>query len=603
MNLKGILGKSRVTAKTPQSGTLTLGFFPCDGALTSCASGNTGSLKAHTITLPNLGSLTQVFAYDGLNRLLSAGESGVGTQWSQTYSYDAAGPPLGNRWVANSTGFTLSSLTPTMSSNYAASNSNQLMTPATYVYDANGNQTSAPNAAASSTFDAEGRMLSNILNAVASTYTYDGEGQRVMKVTSSGAASATTTYVYDASGNLAAEYTTGSNLPSGVISPCGSIAINSTTTCYVTVDQLGSTRMVTDSSGSVWRRYDYLPSGEEIPIGLGGRTSGLLYQLSTNTASTETTGQYGDGFSLKFTGQIRDYETGLDYMNARYYSPAQGRFISPDPANAGADPTNPQTWNGYAYVGNNPTSVSDPDGLGFWSSFGNFFLNLGLDFLTGGLNAILGGVHIGASAGSIGGCGGPLGNCGTLGSGPWSEGNGLGDVQDPGRFIMDATAAPSGGLFGSNDADIFTGFGPSLIPVVFWPKFKKIDCAGYTAVSSILTQTRQSGLEWGGYIFRSGAGYTFSEPIRGTPVALPGFFKIPTPDGMQQAGWYHTHPKVPGHDANRFSWPDVFITSHLNGYDGKGPGYLGVPSGTILKLSPGRGSIPTSIQRGVCSGN
>ena len=148
--------------------------------------------------------------------------------------------------------------------------------------------------------------------------------------------------------------------------------------------------MVTDSGGNVTQRYDYLPSGEEIPQGLGGRTSGLLYQLDSNNASTETTGQYGDGFNPKFVGQIRDPESGLDYMNARYYSPAQGRFISPDPANAGADPTNPQTWNGYAYVGNNPTSVSDPDGLGFWSSFGNFFLNLGLDFLTGGLNAILG---------------------------------------------------------------------------------------------------------------------------------------------------------------------------------------------------------------------
>ena len=123
--------------------------------------------------------------------------------------------------------------------------------------------------------------------------------------------------------------------------------------------------MVTDNTGAVQRRYDYLPSGEEIPTGLGGSTTALGYQLTTNNQNTETTGQYGDGFNPKFTGQMRDYESGLDYFNARYYSPAQGRFISPDPGNAGGDLKNPQTWNGYAFVANNPTTLTDPSGLGF----------------------------------------------------------------------------------------------------------------------------------------------------------------------------------------------------------------------------------------------
>jgi hypothetical protein len=47
----------------------------------------------------------------------------------------------------------------------------------------------------------------------------------------------------------------------------------------------------------------------------------------------------------------------------RYLSGAQGRFQSPDPGNAGADPSNPQSWNGYAYVGNNPLSYTDPSGM------------------------------------------------------------------------------------------------------------------------------------------------------------------------------------------------------------------------------------------------
>jgi RHS repeat-associated protein len=59
---------------------------------------------------------------------------------------------------------------------------------------------------------------------------------------------------------------------------------------------------------------------------------------------------------------MRDTESGLDYFNARYYSPEQGRFVSVDPANAGSDPSDPQTWNGYAYVGGNPMTYTDPSG-------------------------------------------------------------------------------------------------------------------------------------------------------------------------------------------------------------------------------------------------
>ena len=66
---------------------------------------------------------------------------------------------------------------------------------------------------------------------------------------------------------------------------------------------------------------------------------------------------------MKYAGQARDSETGLDYMHLRYYDPVQGRFQGADPANAGADAGNPQTWNGYAYVNNNPLNYVDPSGL------------------------------------------------------------------------------------------------------------------------------------------------------------------------------------------------------------------------------------------------
>ncbi len=58
--------------------------------------------------------------------------------------------------------------------------------------------------------------------------------------------------------------------------------------------------------------------------------------------------------NAKFTGKEPDQETGLDYFEARYMSAAQGRFMSPDPENAGAVAGNPQSWNAYSYVVNNP---------------------------------------------------------------------------------------------------------------------------------------------------------------------------------------------------------------------------------------------------------
>jgi len=66
---------------------------------------------------------------------------------------------------------------------------------------------------------------------------------------------------------------------------------------------------------------------------------------------------------VRYTGKERDGETGLDYFLARYYSGAHGRFTSPDPLMASARISDPQTWNRYAYVRNNPINMIDPDGM------------------------------------------------------------------------------------------------------------------------------------------------------------------------------------------------------------------------------------------------
>jgi len=64
------------------------------------------------------------------------------------------------------------------------------------------------------------------------------------------------------------------------------------------------------------------------------------------------------GLSL-FTGKERDAETGLDYFGARYFSGAQGRFTSPDPPLVDQSTEDPQSWNLYSYVRNNPLRSID----------------------------------------------------------------------------------------------------------------------------------------------------------------------------------------------------------------------------------------------------
>jgi RHS repeat-associated protein len=144
-----------------------------------------------------------------------------------------------------------------------------------------------------------------------------------------------TVYVYDIGGKLVAEYSSGA----ASVPPCH--------TCFLSTDHLGSTRLVTDENGNTVSRHDYIPFGEEIAANTGGRDS---------TFGTQ------DFVNQKFTGKERDQETGLDFFGARYMSSALGRFTSPDVPLADQWEKDPQSWNLYSYVRNNPLRAIDPTG-------------------------------------------------------------------------------------------------------------------------------------------------------------------------------------------------------------------------------------------------
>jgi RHS repeat-associated protein len=119
---------------------------------------------------------------------------------------------------------------------------------------------------------------------------------------------------------------------------------------WLVTDQLGTPRMIFNQSGSLAgvSRHDYLPFGEELFAGTGGRTVSQGYSAADNVRQ-------------KFTSKERDIETGLDYFGARYYSSVQGRFTGVDIA--GPNLSNPQSLNKYAYTLNNPLRYIDRNGL------------------------------------------------------------------------------------------------------------------------------------------------------------------------------------------------------------------------------------------------
>lgn len=292
---------------------------------------NDGSIRTQTITVPGMTQpFVQTYGYDELNRLKSAEESNAQVNataplWKQVYFYDR----YGNRALTAGTSYPAQT---DAVNNPAVSTANNRVTSPGYSYDDAGNLTALPlnsQAVRVLAYDADNHQKKSDGGAAVggADYVYDGTGRRVKKI--SGAE--TTVYVYDVAGRLIAEY--------------GGAQPQAPGTSYVTQDHLGSVRMITGQDPSDVRgRYDYLPFGEELYVGRSG---------------------YGGSNDIKqrFANNERDAETGFDYVQARYYSSAHGRFTSPDPLLASGRIENPQSWNRYPYVLGNPLKYSDPTGL------------------------------------------------------------------------------------------------------------------------------------------------------------------------------------------------------------------------------------------------
>jgi RHS repeat-associated protein len=286
---------------------------------------NNGNVLQQVIHRPESNrTWTPTYTYDPLNRLDTANEAQVdqNVPWSQDFEYDR----FGNGSVTTMGLAHDDDREPEAQDHYDHLTNRLNVSVATYAgYDIAGNQTYY--APFTLEYDAEGRNTKVKIGAVeVGSYAYDGDGRQVKKVWTSGTPS-TTYFVYDALGRLAAEYST-LTLPAAEVS-------------YMFTDMLGSVRAVTSQSKTVAERYDYLPFGRMLSAADNGRSASGCYQSNPDVQVNSRT-------PPKFTGKERDAETGLDYFGARYYSAAQGRFMSPDPVLSSARLWDPQSWNRYS---------------------------------------------------------------------------------------------------------------------------------------------------------------------------------------------------------------------------------------------------------------
>jgi RHS repeat-associated protein len=115
----------------------------------------------------------------------------------------------------------------------------------------------------------------------------------------------------------------------------------------------------TQNAVPVYRIGDHLGS-----LALSSTTD--TFSGVTGIASTlpfgETAANTG-GDNFPFTDHERDSENGADATTFRHYSPAQSRWLSPDPFNGSYDIADPQSLNRYAYLTNRPMNATDPTGL------------------------------------------------------------------------------------------------------------------------------------------------------------------------------------------------------------------------------------------------
>jgi RHS repeat-associated protein len=419
-----LLGRSRTLTVADTADTRTLVkavTFDALGRLNSRTYGNDvvrgytwdplwGSLKTASASFEDAGTVTiQADAYsrDSAGRVTAVRDAVAGV--SQCYTYDGFNR-LESAWTDTRTSLTCTGgvtaavqpLAPLQDLGYALeydyestgevhtitdllASSNQT---STYAYT----DTSSPNAVTAVTGGAS-----------SSSYTYDAAGRMTTRSAGGGAAGliwdvssnlvATTqtgqdrVYLYDAGGQRVAQLKVGSLAspsPQSATVYLGATEATDANTALGVTGDVTATRFYTFGGATVatataatggpvsWALlFGDIQGSAQVSMELEtdtGESSGFEPASELDHAVTRNAYQpYGsrrgtDALTVDrgWLGQTEDTDTALTYLNARYYDPVLGRFLSPDPL---MNPGDPRTLDPYRYADNNPVVFTDPSGL------------------------------------------------------------------------------------------------------------------------------------------------------------------------------------------------------------------------------------------------
>ena len=291
---------------------------------------------------------TKKYTYDALGRLVKTDVTNhsTGKNSSITYGYDK----VGNRTSMTKDGVTtnytyndLNQLTKSTESKDGKITSNK-----TYTYDVNGNQIkekdSVTNITVENTYDVDDRLSTSITTngekeVVNQENLYNGNGKRIQKK----------------EGNNVVNYF----YQDGVVLYTSDKNGNKTSQNFLGIDRnvIGTTRY--SSEGFEYYTYNKDIQGSTTSIVGEDGTSPVAYDYD-DFGVTKTIGDSIFFNEVCYTGGIYDVSTGGYYLNARYYNPNNGRFITQDTYRG--EVNKPETFNLYAYCYNNPVSYIDPLG-------------------------------------------------------------------------------------------------------------------------------------------------------------------------------------------------------------------------------------------------
>ena len=234
------------------------------------------------------------------------------------------------------------------------------------LYDTFGNPTSYKD---NTLYWTRGRMLERFGDKAC--YTYNSAGIRTEKCIDG----VPTKYVV--SGDTILSETTNGVTTIYYHSADGIIGFNRDGTDYFYRKNLqGDIIAIVNASGGVVAKYVYDAWGNHKAF---NATGSVIYDSTNPTAYSSYTNHVGYLNPFRYRGYYFDNETGLYYLNSRYYDPQVGRFINADTINY----LNPKNFNGlnlYSYCLNNPVMLSDPMGTSVdWEKvFGWIIVGIGV---------------------------------------------------------------------------------------------------------------------------------------------------------------------------------------------------------------------------------